>query len=150
MHKLMKIAYQVSHSFHNKNPHIDFDDILSESHLIMIRAMETFDPEKGRSLNSWVAFLIHRNLKKIFAEHLPCVEYNDSLSRNDQFNPERIFFFKEALKSMSSASKEVINLIMKENVVTKKEIKTELRNKGFAWNKIQKAFCELKKFANAL
>jgi DNA-directed RNA polymerase specialized sigma subunit len=146
----MKIVHQVSHSFYRKHPHIEYDEIVAEACLIMIKAIETFDPEKGRSLNSWIGFMIHRNLKKVFADEMDSVEYDDGMYNCNRFDPERIFFFKESLNSLSNASKEVIQMIFHQDISTKKEIKQALRTKGFAWNKIQKAFCELKRFANVL
>jgi hypothetical protein len=116
----------------------------------MIEAIQTFNEEKGRSIKSWIAFMIHRNLKKMFTLEMNLDEYIDEYTSNLSYNPERILINKESLLSMSQAAKEVVNYIIKENIYEKQELKQKLRTNGFAWNKIQTAFCELRKFANTL
>ncbi len=145
MQKEIQITHQISHIFYQKYPHIEYNEILAESNLAMIKAISTYDPVKGRTLNSWIGFLIHRELRKKFKEDILCLEYNDELQRCDRFNPERLMMFKESINSLSKAAKESIKIVLQKNIYTKKEIKQELRLQGFAYNKIQTAFCELRK-----
>ncbi len=150
MEKEIKTMHQVVYQFHKKNPHIEYNEILSEANIIFIKAIDTYNPMRERTLCSWIAFLMHRELRKQFKDLLPCVEYNDSLQNNNTYNPERIYIFKETLNNLSTASKIIIKIIFEKNISTKKEIKKELRSQGFAWNKIQMAFCELKGVAKAI
>ncbi len=147
----IKTAHQAAHSFYVKNPTYEWEEIISKSNLIMIEAIKTHDPLKGRSLKSWVAFMTHRELNRTLRNYVPVMcEYNDELTKSYSNNPERILIFKETLKSLSTASREAIDIVLCELVVDKSEIKKRLRDRGFAYNKIQKAFNELRRFANSL
>jgi len=150
MDELYKVKWQIVASFHRKHSYLEKEEIDSTANLIMLEAIKTFDAEKGRNLKSWVGFMLHRNLKKLFCYEMNLDEYLDEFTGNFSYNPERILMTKESILSMSQAAKEIIGYVFKESIYEKKELKEKLRTNGFAWNKIQTAFCELRKFANAL
>lgn len=150
MDQLMKTAEQAAVAFHKRNTNLDLDDLISEAHLIMIDAFHSYDPTKGRSLKSWVGFLVHRNLRKKFWYKLKENELELETYGSDSLNPERVAIFKETLNNFSEASKEVVSIIFDKSIHEKNEIKKEMRKKGFAWNKIQAAFSELRTFANSM
>ncbi len=150
MQEQIKIARQASYSFYKRNPHLEHDEIMAESNLAMMEAIETFDPTKGRSLNSWIGFIVHRHLNKTYKDYQHMEELFDWNMPNISQNPERVYIFKEVTNSLSTASKETIKMIFNDGIYAKKELKEKLRNKGFAWNKIQTAFYELRQIANAM
>lgn len=153
-----EIAKQVSKSFYKSNPHLNYDDIVGEALDAMIHAIDTHDPIKGRSLHSWIGFIVHRELRKTFKGFESELEFLDYFTESTIYNPERIAIFKETVENFSDASKQILLIIFNGELPTtcsgKNEVKRELKNKlreyGFAWNKIQKAFSELREYANTV
>lgn len=154
----LKIAKQASYSFYQKNFHLEPDEVLAEAYSAMMEALRTFNPTKGRNLNSWVGFKVNRRLRKKFQvkEELPDDLSKIISSTYSQTNPESILLFKETINSFSDAAKETVSMLLNSQIEatgknkTKREIKEKLRTKGFSYNKIQKAFHELRSFANSL
>jgi len=149
------VAKQAACQFSRQRPFLDKDDVQSEAMIIMYDALNSFDPIKGRTLTSWVAFMVHRELKKRFSNALIEVCYDPNLiMATHHSTPEREYIFRETLQNFSEAGKEVVKMVFdgkleadgKNNV--KREIKHRLRNLGYSWCKIQKAFKELRFFAN--
>ena len=145
-----KITKQVAYSFKRKNPHLDLDEIIGEVNLAAVEAMQTFQENRGRMLDSWIAFMAHRALNKRFYEEPDFLEYFSDMSVSYAMDPERICLAKEAIMSVSQAAKEAVRIVFVDQVFEKQEIKNNLRKKGFAWNKIQTAFCELRRLANSM
>lgn len=150
MTDIVKLSKQVGWAFKRKNPHLDMDDIIGEASLAMVEALQTFEVDRGRSVESWCVFLAHRALNKKFYDEEIFMEYIDDLSLSYTTNPERVFLAKEAITSVSKAAKEAVKLVFIDQIFEKQEIKKELREQGFAWNKIQTAFGELRRLANAM
>lgn len=145
-----KLSKQVAYAFKRKNPHLDLDDLIGESSLAMIEALQTFEADRGRTLESWCVFLAHRTLNKKFYQEPNFLEYIDDLSISYAMDPERVCLAREAITSVSQAAKEAVKLVFIDQIFEKQEIKKELREQGFAWNKIQTAFCELRRLANTM
>lgn len=150
VNQLQKISKQVASSFKRKHPHLDLEELTSEAYLIALEATQTFDEKKGRQLYSWIGFMIHRNLNKKYSVYHEFLEYIDDISLSYKTNPERIYLAKEALNSVSIAAREAIKLVIVNHIVEKNKVKESLRDKGYAWNKIQKAFWELRRLTNAM
>ena len=150
MQDLIKVTNQVASVFHRRNPSLEKAEVTAEANLAMIEAINTFDPEKGRNLKSWVGFMVHRSLRKTFQFQVEHLQYIDDLSCSRALDPERIYILKETINSFSKAAKEVITIILQNPVSRKSEIKSQLRKQGFAFNKIQTAFTELRRFANSM
>lgn len=151
----IETAKQAALQFSRQRPFLDKDDVQSEAMLIMYDALNSYDPTKGRTLKSWVAFLVHRELRKVYFHALTEVSYDPDWIMTSHYNtPEKEFIFRETLTNFSEAGKEVVKMVFdgeleadgKNNV--KREIKHRLRDLGYSWCKIQKAFKELKFFAN--
>lgn len=154
----VRVVEQISIQFFKKNPYLNYDDIFSEATNAMAKALETHNPNRERTLASWTGFIVHRELNKAFKTKNIEIEYIDHLISNNTFNPERITVFKNTLENLSEASKAIIEIILEDSIPDhcenknqiKREIKNKLRRKGFAWNKIQKAFSELREYANTV
>jgi len=157
----IETAKKAANQFSRQRSFLDKDDVRSEAVLIMYSAFDTYDPEKGRTLKSWIAFLVHRELRKMYSNALTEVSYDPDIMFNSMSNdkttgnPERQFLFQETVDNLSEAGVEVVKMVFggeleadgKNNV--KREIKHRLRDLGYSWCKIQKAFKELKFFANS-
>jgi len=151
---IQKTAIQAARAFHAKNNHLNREDLESEALLIMYKAVSSWSPDKGRTMKSWVAFLVHRDLKKQFRDNTLFEEINDTMISSTITNPERVSAFKEELQNVSSTAKRTLDILFSRAIHKKKkneikrEIKSILRSEGYSWNKIQIAFNELKVIAN--
>ena len=158
MQDCIKVVKQVSQSFYKNHPHISYDEILDVALDAMTTAIETYNPRKGRNFKSWTAFIAHRKLRKHFKNIDFQIEFIDYLSETVTYNPERMCIFKETIENLSDAAKYAIHIIFNEELSTtnngknetKRALKLKLRECGFAWNKIQAAFSELKAYTNAM
>ncbi len=151
MQDYIKVASQAAKSVHNEFPYTELNELQAQSHLIMMEAFNSFNPVKGRSMKSWIGFMVHRELRKMIKkEQINSVEYDDLVHCTEKYDPERMMMFKQTIDSFSAATQEAVNLVTNELITEKQEIKNRLRNKGFAWNKIQKAFFELREYANSI
>jgi methylaspartate ammonia-lyase len=154
MQNSVKIVKQVSQSFYKKNTHLSYEEILDVALNSMIKALETYNPKKERTLNSWIAFIAHRELRKNFKKYTPEFEFIDYLTETNIYDPERICMFKETMENLSETAKYTVHMLLNGDISfannkneIKRNIKTKLREKGYAWNKIQSAFSELKTYA---
>jgi hypothetical protein len=50
---LRLLVYQLTHRFARRY-HIEFEDLISESHVIFVKACQRYDPTGGMSISSWV------------------------------------------------------------------------------------------------
>ena len=149
--KSIKTAQQVSAAFCRRFPRFEYNEVLSEAYIIMTDAVQSWDPVKGRALQSWIAFMIHRNLKKILFNDPMLISIEDENAMT-QINPEQIYLEYEKLRSLSKLSQDILSMVYKGEIESKNEnrnsikaaIKNKLREKGIAFNKIQSAFHELK------
>lgn len=157
--KSIKTAKQVASSFYKKNPGLEFNEILSESYLMMMDAVNTWNPEKGRTLQSWIGFIVHRELRKklhkgeltsnspVFICHYENIEEQVI----NHLDPERILLEKEKIYGLSQLSRNILDMAFAEvqegqrskNKI-KAQIKERLRTQGVSCNKIQVAFHELR------
>jgi hypothetical protein len=165
MYDLMETARKASYEIYKIHTELDFQEVVSEAYLNMMEALNTWNPEKGRSKNSWVAFIVKRELWRSldFSQELTNFdEISDIISFQSSdpntMNPELLMIVNETIGSFTETSKEIIRAIFEEkikpetynkNAVTR-EIKSYLRSKGFPWWKIQAAFKELRQYANNL
>ena len=165
MKDLMETARKASYEFYKMNPHLDYQELISEAYLAMVEAVNTWKPDGGRSLNSWVVYVVEQKLCKEFGRSINNIDFGEveelaiaHSSDPDCINPEILMCLNDTISSMSQTSREIIRAIFQEeitptklnkNAVTK-EIKKYLRNKGVSWCKIQEAFKELRQYANSL
>ena len=154
----LKTARQASYQFCKRNGFkIDYKEAIAEAHLAMCEAELTYKEDKARKKESWVSYKVHQELNKKFKEeHNDLAEFEEEIAITNKTNPEKLLMMSEAFDSFSTAAKEAVELVLtgeiesNEKNAAKKEIKQVLRNKGYSWNKIQKAFTELKTYANSL
>ncbi len=153
----LRTARQASYQFYRKNncKH-DIYEILGEAQLAMCEALKTFQEDRGTKVESWVGRMVHRELNKKFSEELEIINFDEGMTSNFNYNPEKMLIIKETLENFSEVAKDAIQIIFdydidlnKKNRV-KQEIKGQLRSKGYSWNRIQIAFNELRTFANSL
>ena len=148
----MKTAKQVSAAFVRRFPRFEYNEVLSEAYIIMTDAIATWEPDKGRALQSWIAFMIHRNLKKIFFKDPIMMVTDMDEFVNTELNPEQIYLEYEKQHSLSKLSRDILRMVYNGEVPATKDnknsikgaIKTQLRKQGVAFNKIKSAFHELK------
>lgn len=166
MHEqFLETAKKASYEVYKAHPEIDFQEAINEAYLSMMKALNSWNPEKGRSKNSWVAFIVKRDLWKSFDFSQEMVNFDEvsdiiSFQSSDPntINPESLMILNETIGDFTDTSKEIIQAIFQEKIKPKsynknavtKEIKNYLRNKGFPWWKIQEAFRELRVYANSL
>jgi len=157
----MKTARQVAYSFYQKNFRklraraIDDKEVIAEAYFAMTKAMQSYDPNKGRSIRSWTAYLAHRNLNKmlyretkIYRTEEAC-DYDIGIASS---NAEEMMILSEKLDSLSDISKYIMRMIYNAEIeiadhnknTIKRAIKDKLREEGYAYNKIKSAFKELK------
>jgi len=163
MEKQIEVARKAALAFAKKHPYLEKDELVAESYVIMVDAISSWDAGKGRALNSWVAFVVHRELKKKYVSNSSTpntCEYNDELSESTVYEPERIIAFWSDIADLSTTGQEVVELLLRtpealelsethgKNAV-KSHIKKVLRKRKTPWNKIQLAFKELRALANS-
>jgi len=162
MQKQIEVARKAALAFAKKHPYLEKDELVAESYVVMVEAISSWDSTKGRALNSWVAFIVHRELKKKYCQRNPYenVDYNDDLSESTVNEPERVISFWSDICDLSETGQQVVEMLLKtpealelsekfgKNAV-KRKIKTTLRKQEVPWNKIQLAFKELKELANS-
>lgn len=150
-------ARQVAFAICKRFPWIDKEEAVAESMVIMLDAIDTWNPDKGRNIRSWIAFKCHRELKKIFLQsETSVVVYTDSLieieeSLLNEVDPETMIVGRDKFAELSETSKDIIRMVFSGKLSKngnknsiKQEIKAKLRKNGVAFNKIQTAFHELK------
>jgi len=135
---------------------IDYGDIYSDAWETAIKAIETWDPDKGRKLESWIVFMIHRELKKNYYDFLPYEELNEEVCSCRKYpSPEQCIMTKQKFERMSPLSRWIFVSVFNGEIESrddnknsiKQAVKKECRNNGIAWNKIRAAFHELKQAA---
>lgn len=157
----LKTAKQAACQFHRRNWFLEKDEVEAEAQLAMMEALVTWEPTKGRTLRSWIAFIVHRTLRKRFGwdgvafdpVEIETIsnEHGITMSKN---NPEYLLMIKEKheerRKQLSATAKEMLNMLnsnieipYKKNEA-KRIIRENMREKGVAWNKIRTAFQELR------
>ena len=161
MKKCMKVAGQASYSFYKRwciYFHIEAEEVKAESLLAMAEAMTTYEPNRGRTLESWVVYIVKRHLRKKFLKvpwvHRVHLDDFDNLI-TDHYDMERSLLIKEALNDLSPLSKEMFDVILNGNLVTKddnkntikREVKKLLRSRGYSIQRIKSALHELKTVA---
>lgn len=170
MYDYMETAKKAAHEFYRyefyrSNIRIEYGELLGEAYVAMTEAFTTWDEDKGRSLNSWVAFIVKQRLSNKFYSTISNIDFAEIeettlLQSTDPncMNPELLCIIGETISAFSETSREIIRAIFDEeikpvtynkNAVTR-EIKNYLRSKGFPWWKIRAAFKELRQYANSL
>lgn len=154
--QIIKRVKQASYSFyiHNAHLNIDYKDVLSESFLIMLKALETWDPVKGRSKESWVVFLIHRELRKMYWKEEEIFISQDDIDtwHYTGVDTDDLLISKEKFENLSGLSKYIFNKIFNGEIKTdsdkkntiKQAAKKQMRKDGISWGKIRSTFRELK------
>ena len=157
MEEVMKIARQASTEFYFRNFGVfDRAEIVSEAYLAMIKAIDTWNPERESSLKSWVGLLVKRRLQRVFlhSKKEPLADDIDIEQMPNKWNPEELLIKKERellrKQKVTETSREILRLmqygnfeITKKNE-TKRRIKTELKKQGHTCRNIKHAFQELK------
>lgn len=165
--KCFKTAKQAAFQFYSNRkqytPGLDHKEVLAESYLAMLEAIETWEPGRGCTLESWVGRIVHQTLRKKFHRDSALVDIEDieALSNEDTLfkrqDPERLLLEKEKhierMKGLSQTARKVLKILNecerlpeKKNAA-KRMVSTELREREIAWNKIKSSFQELRKVA---
>jgi len=160
MKKCLKVAGQASAVFYKKYYyiHMESEEVQAEAYLAMADALITYQPDRGRKIESWVGFKVNRHLKKRFLKDYRFKEVHikdfDELISNG-YDMERTLLVQEAIENSDPLSKEIMKLLLKGKLITKndnkntikQEIMKTFRERGYGIQKIKKAFNELKKIA---
>jgi len=161
MKQCMKVAGQASYAFYDRYRHylhMEAEEVKAESLLAMTEAMISYEENRGRTLESWVVYIVKRHLRKKFLK-VPWIRrvHLDNFDEliTDHYDMERTLLIKEALDNLSPLSKEMFDIILNGELVTKddnkttikREIKKLLRSRGYGIQKIKSALHELKQVA---
>ena len=157
----MKVAGQASYAFYDRWRiyfHIEAEEVKAESLLAMTEAMITYEPDRGRTLESWVVFIVKRHLRKKFlkvpwARRVHLDNFDEVIT--DHYDMERSLLIKEALNGLSPLCKEMFDVILNGNLVTeddnkntiKRKLKETFQGRGYGIQRIKKALQELKTVA---
>lgn len=162
----MKVARQAAYSFYQKNlaplksRAIDDKEVIAEAYFAVVKAMQTYDPSKGRTMKSWTAYLTHRRLRRMLDREMR-VNANEQVYDFDiginSSNAEEMLMHFEKVNSLSEISKHIMQMILNAEIevadhnknTIKRAIKDRLREEGYAYNKIKSAFKELKMAATS-
>lgn len=156
MKEYIKTAKQAAASFYRMNSSYNKDEVFAEAYLAMMEAMTSWDPIKGRSLKSWIGFMVHRHLRNVFwrqtSIYFEAVNV-ESLFNDKELNAEELLIFlekeEERKQKLSFTAREAIALLENEISIgkkneTKREIKKELTKKGVSQRQIKRTFQELR------
>lgn len=155
MEEYIKITKQAAYSFCKRDSDKDKDEIFAEAYLAMAEAMISWDPVKGRTLKSWIGFMVHRHLrntfwrkKQIFFDDIDV----ETLTNNKELNAEEQLISIEKKNELSTTARDVIELLLEKDFTekkneTKRQIKNELVSKGVSQRHVQRTFRELKTIA---
>lgn len=161
LNKNMKVARQVAYSFYQKNlaplrsRAIDDKEVIAEAYFAMTKAMQSYDPSKGRSMRSWIAYLAHRRLNKMIDREIKLLKWEEAHDYEmgiASTNAEDMMMQYEKMDALSELSKHIMQMIFNAEIevsdhnknTIKRAIKDRLRDEGYAYNKIKSAFKELK------
>ena len=126
----MRFVFYIARKFSKKNI-IPLDDIIQEGMIGLIRAAQTFDPERGARLATYGSFWIEKNIKKLIRKQstniaiplMLCKEINrkkyieEMLKSKNSKNPT-----KEEVKDMMEITEKRYNQI----ILAEKAIKTNM------------------------
>lgn len=158
----MKRARQAAHKAYDRNGRtVERSELIAEAYLVMTEALLTWDPERGRSQESWVGYLVNRELKKKCAQSSVVFDHDDiddfsseQVLRGAREDPESVLLTKEKHElrrnSLSSTAQEVLSILAENCAIPDKKneakriVREHLREEGVAWNKIKSAFKELR------
>lgn len=163
--KCFKTAKQAAFQFYSNRkqyiPELEHKEVLAESYLAMMEAIETWEPDRGCALESWVGRIVHQTLRKRFHRDPVLVDIEDIelLSNENMFSkrqdPERLLLEKEKhierMRGLSQTARKVLKIINECECLPEKKneakrmIKKELREKEIAWNKIRSSLQELRR-----
>lgn len=151
----MNLVHSVAWKFWQKNPDLDYEDLLSEAVLAYCEAQKKFDPARGVK-ETTLAHTYMRNAITAWIRQERKEKNHLSITTED--GQEREFAapcpppVSEILQEMSKEAREVCEMILASPEefagfpprVCRGRIYRELRNRGWSWGKIWNSFKEIK------
>lgn len=165
----METAKAAALRFTKKNFHLHFDpdDVAGTAYLAMCKAVQSWNPEGGRSMKSWVAFLVQREFCDEFITEIDeetggrvgVTGLDPEMEESGRdYNPERVCALYEAISNLSPAAREAARIALRGEVDAesggrndaKRAIKKRMDELGWSAKKVRQAFTELRELANSV
>lgn len=133
--------------FH-RNSNLEYDELLQEARLSYLKAMKTYDPEKGR-LSSYLWFCIYRDLQNFYNKEK---NYSKVIALTEDYTEvDRIensgFFFESLTKDAHEIAKFVLSApenFVKSKTVAKRKVLQFMRQKHWNEKKVNQTIENLK------
>jgi RNA polymerase sigma factor (sigma-70 family) len=147
-----KLIKKIAWSF-NKTTGIEFEELLSEAYLAFAEALQNHDPEKAK-LSTWATIKIRNHLTNFIKKKtLPVTNLEDTelepgftpaLLKSQKFWARTYDLSDDALSLIDMILKAPEEFIKKTPRESIGELTIFLRDHNWAWNKIYKAYREIR------
>ena len=152
------MIYKKSLSFH-RTTGLRFEDLLSESNGLFMKAIKTFDEKKKAKFSSWLWIILTNGLNSYSKKtDLPNQDPDTFIlvDFKKERDPVACLILKEKIENLSESAKEVASILLScpveilelSGLETPKKIRSKikqyLRNDGWTWEMIYNSFREIK------